>query len=369
MLRLPEDFHKRLREILLAIPLFNEHENRNQLLEDLPSNAVATINRSNTPVTDLYNITKAAKSWGQLDSGEWALVVVTKNAIPFVKGTQPGRSLEGLLAELETSNNLAPLSSELIKETLVWTQDERLPIDFLIKGSIAAKSVARVQVPRIIDGVACRGYGTGTGWLIAPNLLLTNHHVIELREHNETPAKKTDLEMQALKAIVWFGYVDRSNQYQEYRCTELIDFDPKLDYALLRLSSRSLLGQALEDWGYLSISRANTDMPRRSRLNIIQHPQGGTQCVAIRNNFYVDTIPLTEVSSRIRYLTDTEPGSSGSPVFNDKWEVIALHHASVKVPPHQCRGEVIRYNNQGILIHSILENLPSFVRQNLHILK
>src|SRR5262249_23055923 len=29
------------------------------------------------------------------------------------------------------------------------------------------------------------------------------------------------------------------------------------------------------------------------------------------------------------YETDTEQGSSGSPVFNDQWEVIALHHSGV----------------------------------------
>ena len=27
------------------------------------------------------------------------------------------------------------------------------------------------------------------------------------------------------------------------------------------------------------------------------------------------------------YSTDTEAGSSGSPVFNDQWEVVALHHS------------------------------------------
>src|SRR6185369_4641513 len=29
------------------------------------------------------------------------------------------------------------------------------------------------------------------------------------------------------------------------------------------------------------------------------------------------------------YEGDTEPGSSGSPVFNDQWELVALHHSGV----------------------------------------
>ncbi len=30
--------------------------------------------------------------------------------------------------------------------------------------------------------------------------------------------------------------------------------------------------------------------------------------------------------------TDTEPGSSGAPVFNDQWQVVALHHKAVPAP-------------------------------------
>lgn len=30
----------------------------------------------------------------------------------------------------------------------------------------------------------------------------------------------------------------------------------------------------------------------------------------------------------VHYRTPTDPGSSGSPVFNQKWELVALHHAS-----------------------------------------
>ena len=36
---------------------------------------------------------------------------------------------------------------------------------------------------------------------------------------------------------------------------------------------------------------------------------------------------MTKHQNRLRYQTNTEDGSSGSPVFNREWRVVALHHA------------------------------------------
>ena len=41
----------------------------------------------------------------------------------------------------------------------------------------------------------------------------------------------------------------------------------------------------------------------------------------------------------LHYRTDTAPGSSGSPVFNDQWEVVALHHSGV--PQRDEQGRIL----------------------------
>jgi endonuclease G len=64
-------------------------------------------------------------------------------------------------------------------------------------------------------------------------------------------------------------------------------------------------------------------------VTIVQHPRGAKKQIALRENRIVD------VPERfLHYSADTEPGSSGSPVFNDQWEIVALHHASVRAPAH-----------------------------------
>jgi endonuclease G, mitochondrial len=60
-------------------------------------------------------------------------------------------------------------------------------------------------------------------------------------------------------------------------------------------------------------------------MNIIQHPAGARRQFAIREN---ECVQDTD-SDVIWYMSDTAQGSSGSPVFNDSFQVVALHHSGV----------------------------------------
>jgi V8-like Glu-specific endopeptidase len=47
-------------------------------------------------------------------------------------------------------------------------------------------------------------------------------------------------------------------------------------------------------------------------------------------------------------VNSTIPGSSGSPVFNDAWKVIAIHHAGGELISNE-RGDRM-FANEGILV-------------------
>jgi hypothetical protein len=61
-----------------------------------------------------------------------------------------------------------------------------------------------------------------------------------------------------------------------------------------------------------------------SRAYIIGHPYGTAQPQYSLH----DTMLLDYDRSFLHYRSPTHPGSAGSPVFNDEWQLIGLHHAA-----------------------------------------
>ena len=82
-------------------------------------------------------------------------------------------------------------------------------------------------------------------------------------------------------------------------------------------------------------------------MTIVQHPGGEKKQIALRENRIVDVL-----DAFLHYEADTEPGSSGSPVFDDGWEVVALHHASVRAPD---QAELGGFLNEGIRASGLRE--------------
>ena len=83
------------------------------------------------------------------------------------------------------------------------------------------------------------------------------------------------------------------------------------------------------------------------RTDRAKHPGGGPKQIALTHNMvtYVD-------DNVVQYLTDTMPGSSGSPVFNAAWEVVALHHSGGWLREPGDKEKLFR--NEGIAIGQVL---------------
>jgi len=72
-------------------------------------------------------------------------------------------------------------------------------------------------------------------------------------------------------------------------------------------------------------------------------------------------------ADRVHYLADTQPGSSGSPVLNRYWEVVALHHSGGAHPPQKASNNLQKvlkglYKfNEGIPIRAILPKIERYL--------
>lgn len=195
-----------------------------------------------------------------------------------------------------------------------------------------------LQISEAVGRVMTLG-GPGSGFLIAPDLFITNHHVIP----DELVAEKADIEFNYQEN--WEGAMEAVHRYTLDR--SFFRTVPELDYTIVRVKERPG-----DRFGYIDINRYGT--PRvNDYVSIIQHPHGGPKQICLTDN-KVSAV----FGDYMQYATDTEPGSSGSPVFNQQWEVVGLHHkgGGLVGPDGQ-----EHFTNQGVLISSILRDAASFL--------
>src|SRR5262249_46899192 len=121
---------------------------------------------------------------------------------------------------------------------------------------------------------------------------------------------------------------------QRYRLRPNVFFltSPELDFTLVGVAPNSELGVALSTYNPLPLIADEGKIITGELVNIVQHPRGEMKQVVVREGRLCDMPPRGEdpdVDPFTYYEADTEAGSSGSPVFNDQWEVIALHHSGL----------------------------------------
>lgn len=347
----------RLIDALMDLPTIEERATRTALLNGIR----VAVNRTDNQVVDLTNILNQLDGLGRLDNGERPVVIVAQNAARIVRGTELGRRLTELARQIEEAYDQEPLLSELPTEPealIFGGPGEWVTSAFLEQARSVGTRVARLLVPRVVNGAVEHPVGgLGTGWLIGPRLLLTNHHVINAREPGEPAATAADFAAQARQTVAWFDYYVEGRDSANVAAVEAVHSNPALDYALLRLQDSPVLqGRAP-----IAIPQTPRTLTRGTRLNVVQCPNGGPLRFAIRNNFFVGRGAR---DFQIRYLTDTLQGSSGSPVMDDDWQAVALHHGAQKVSPESYRGEpgvqgIVKFHNQGIDILTIVRDLPA----------
>lgn len=207
-----------------------------------------------------------------------------------------------------------------------------LPASFLEEGASRARAVCRITAPHPTKP----GWITyGTGFLVADGVLMTNNHVLATADLAKSATAEFDYAEGLAPILV---AVDPGHLFMT---------DEDLDYTIVGCDTTGLDGLP-----HVPLLRDPATVVANERVNIVQHPAGRKKEVALHDNRIIDASKVEVV----RYRTDTEGGSSGSPVFNNEWDLVALHHAGWR------EGETA--TNEGIRISAIVTDLLRRLRSD-----
>lgn len=221
-----------------------------------------------------------------------------------------------------------------------------------------------LRVSRRVCRVEIGSQGYATGFLVGPDAVLTAYH--GLAEVIQGSRLTADIEFRFDFAATPDGTVSPgvvSNLAKEW----LWDYSPPgkleltanpdaMDYVIVRLTSPIgaepindplLSSNEIRGWEELPVERP---VLIGEPLTILQHPFAQPLKMAVMSGAI-----LNVVSPWLHYQNMTEPGSAGGPCFNDKLELVAMHHASL--PRSEQNPDVATNVGEGVLCSAIRARL------------
>jgi len=259
--------------IKALIPVFtriNVANNRRSLLENtnIDSAFIGNLRLDETPFNFTQDLIAAFRSY---------------NKISIHNDYHPQSNLLGYLVDLAEFYGLSDQNLKLFNRLITQGEEN-------FKALTVRNAVGRIESPQ--------NTGIGTGVLVAQNLLLTCNHIFT----------KTRVE----KAWVTFGYKSDSDSTQDIFELDLdfVIYHNHLDFALIRLQSNPSLKP---------IRPVNVGLDSGQKIRLIHHPMG--QPVVISGLGQIVQVGPGYIDHNL----NTDKGSSGAPIFNDAWELVAIH--------------------------------------------
>ena len=188
------------------------------------------------------------------------------------------------------------------------------------------------------------GRRTCTGFLVGPDLFMTNRHCI-YSGGSLLPIVGARIYMDYYQEVS----VDQTRGGITARVKEVLRMDASKDYALLRLDTP--IGNT---YGWLELD-TTTQVNSSQSVKLISHPEERSKEIVRRNSQIFDIPdwhPVYGVPFLFAYLADTVGGSSGCPVFlRDGTGVIGINHSQWE----RGRPKVPHFNAGTLMSHIVPE--------------
>lgn len=214
-------------------------------------------------------------------------------------------------------------------ERKIGDTNDILSIEFFEAGLLAAKSVGRLNI--------MHGDSYGTGFHVGHQVVMTNHHVFNdpgLANACEFDLNAEENKIGAPKRIFTYS-LDPDRFFLTNK---------ELDFTLVAVSDPVDENPSLDRFGWHVLMEIQGKIRLGDPVNIIQHPNGNPKAVAVHNSHFLHLENGTQAEQFCWYSGDTEEGSSGAPVFNNRWEVVALHHKAI--PKTNRNGDIVDRNGR-----------------------
>lgn len=288
----------------------------------------------------------------------------TAELIQAARQSNPGNAkLQALAQEVELASSTVEL------ERTIRADNPYLDVEmFRTRLGQIEVQVCRIEIP------TPRGTVFGTGFLLGPDVIMTNHHVMDAVISGKVKPESVSFRFDYKRlsdAVISEGAVFRLAP-----ADWLVDSSPpsdidskrepkpgapkpdELDYAIVRLAGSPGIRPAgpkpdSKDppRGWIAIG-GSAGAPPGSPLLIMQHPDAAPLKLAID---MTGVIGPNANDTRLKYKVNTEGGSSGSPCFNASWDLVALHHSG---DPNFDPDHKPEYN-EGIPVQAILQLLDA----------
>lgn len=222
---------------------------------------------------------------------------------------------------------------------------EKDPLEKVLPGSDNLYKIAWVEKALKYAKAVCRVVtpdDKGSGFITSNGYLFTNNHVIK----NADAARGTTIEFNFRTDLN--GRALDVKRYQLDASTFYTN--PDLDFSYVKVIDQP--ANLLNQWGFVEFD-AGAALTAGDAVTIIQHAGGDELQIALDANKVI-----SKWDQYLFYDTPTLGGSSGSPVFNQAWKVVALHHAGFSDTVVNAQGER-RGANRGILFKDIFEDLKA----------
>lgn len=304
----------------------NEIEKALDTLKDLDKQTGADIWQDLTLQYGNFRSAKKAQISGQIDYNEFRRYEAqAKYALTEIMKSLPRKvALNAKIRSVGAFDFKVPDNARL--EKLLGPVSNLLKMDWLDNIRKAANAVCRI---------VCADGTLGTGFLTQEGYVFTNHHVIGSAEVAKTA--RLEFNFEEGKSLIAYQ-VDPTDFITSPR--------DNLDFARVKVIDRA--DAPLSKWGFVEFDTEAMPVVGED-VTIIQHPRGEFKQIN------ADAV-LSQMNQYLFYTTETEGGSSGSPVLNKACKVIALHHAGLKLEEGglviNAKGDKIGAN-RGILFRDI----------------